>query len=615
MEKLQLVVQPSERETLPSFFSRMAAINGSDATGFALDIGVSLKRILSLEEFAVGTFADRSGLAPAQLATMLSWTGERVGDVRMKYRGEVFVSRAVRNPVVRGCPHCLRAVAGDQTSPLRHLAMAGDWLCRGVDVCLRHRHPLVPLWERPRPIDRDDVGARLTEILPALLAGRFDRDLIESSAYDRWLDRRLSQGEDDTWLGTQPLFVAMTFCALLGTELLRVQEREAEDRTAKALGFDVLSRGPEAIVGALDLLTLAGDGGHFVTKGALGTIFGALDHLYRNDDSFDGFRDIVRRHVLSIWPVAGGDEILGQVVSERRLHSLVSASTETGIGKTVLNDFLTEAGAFAPDDARADLRKTFDAKAYQFLLDEIPTLVGPIAMRKAIGATRAELMSLAADRILVPRTKVATIKSPWRVSDGVSLLKELEREAIALDADAPGWETIQHVHKRLGVSVGEVIAAIRDGGLSVGKRAEVFGYHAFVVQSAKVDQLTVSRSRKESMVAMEGELNAAAFARSVGIRKKGAFLALIEGGHTPATKVLHPVTKRPQWRMNDADIAAFHEKFTTPTVIGEETGHHRNTILAALSVGGIRPFRPNDVDAGPVYLRDEVAGILGALKS
>ncbi|MBY6068942.1 hypothetical protein KUW17_19525 [Leisingera aquaemixtae] len=138
--------------------------------------------------------------------------------------------------------------------------MAGDWLCRGVDVCLRHCHPLMPLWESSRPVNRDDAGARLAEILPDLLAGNFDSDLIEPSAYDAWLDRRLSQGEDKTWLATQPLFAAMTCCALLGKELLRAQELEADDRAEKAKGFDAASRGPEEITCALDGILLAGEG-------------------------------------------------------------------------------------------------------------------------------------------------------------------------------------------------------------------------------------------------------------------------------------------------------------------------------------------------------------------
>jgi hypothetical protein len=107
----------------------------------------------------------------------------------------------------------------------------------------------------------------------------------------------------------------------------------------------------------------------------------------------------------------------------------VDQRCKVAIGPAVLDDFLTEAGAFAPSDARADARKTFDAKAWQHVLDEIPTLVGPIALRKEIGATLAELNGLKADSVLVPRTNVATIKSPWRIADGQALLEELEAYA------------------------------------------------------------------------------------------------------------------------------------------------------------------------------------------
>ena len=98
----------------------MAAINGTDTAGFALDLGFSFKRILEQDELAVAAFAARSGLTQDQLSTLLSWTGERIGDVRMRYRGEVFISRALRSPTVRGCPHCLREQAEGQTYPLRH---------------------------------------------------------------------------------------------------------------------------------------------------------------------------------------------------------------------------------------------------------------------------------------------------------------------------------------------------------------------------------------------------------------------------------------------------------------------------------------------------------------
>lgn len=490
------------------------------------------------------------------------------------------------------------------------MAMAGDWLCRGVEVCLHHNHPLVPLWTSPRPIDRDDIGARMAELLPDLLAGALDRDPITPSANDLWIDRRLARSEDDTWLATQPLFAAMTFCTLLGENLMRVQQMDAQDRTAKAVGFVAASKGPDAIDAALDRLMRAEDGGYHTTRTPVGSLFETLERLYRDDDRFDGFREILRRKLLRIWPIAAGDMLLGKPVPERRLHSLITASKQTGMGPAVLNDFLTEAGAFGADDKRQNARKTFDAGRFQPLLEEIPTLIGPIEMRKAMGATRAELMSLEAEGILVPRTKVPTIKSPWRLSDGLDLVAELDNLAAPLDIEAKDWETLQLAHRRSELPLAQLISAIRDGMLPVSKHPDVFGYHGFVVDRRDVDQLADQSQDRPDPTPMDGEINATAFARSVGVRHNGAFLALIAGGHTPATEVLNPTTRRQQLRMTDRDIAAFIEKFTTPTLMSKEFGLHRNTILAALSAERITPFQPDGANFGPVYLRAVVDPVL-----
>lgn len=615
--KLALTVEPVDRETLPSLFSRMAILNGTDAVNFALDLGITFRRILEQEEEAVAIFAERAGVSATQLAELLSWTGERIGDVRMRFRKEVFVSRALRNPIIRGCPHCIREHAADQPHPLRHIALRGDWLCRGVDICHQHQHPLVSLWSSPRPIERDDIGARLTEILPDLRAGSFDRMRIDPTDYDRWLDKRLSQGvaADGTWLASQPVFPAITLCEFIGAALLRKQGEAPDGRRAKARGFAFVSQGPDGIRMALEILLRSQDGGHIVTQGELGPLFTHLKGIYLDDDAFAGFRRILRDYFLEIWPLAPGDDLLGRAVTERRLHSLTSASKETGIGPAVLDDFLTEAGAFAPGDARADSRKTFDAKAWQHILDEIPTLVGPIALRRAIGATLAELKGLKAEGILVPRTNIATIKSPWRITDGQALLEELEAYAQPVALKEPGWETIQLVHKRLDFPIGGIIAAIRAGFLRLGKRSDVFGYHGFVVEVIEVSAFKSKIAPKSKPSSTPGEVTAAAFARSVGIRGKGKFRALIEGGYTPAMFVLHPTTKRRDWRMSHNDIAAFKASYTTPTILSAETGAHWRTIRAVLQNEGIQPFRPNGLDVGPVYLRNAIEPVVALLKT
>ncbi|MDP1466137.1 hypothetical protein, partial [Klebsiella pneumoniae] len=65
--------------------------------------------------------------------------------------------------------------------------------------------------------------------------------------------------------------------------------------------------------------------------------------------------------------------MLGEALPTRRLHSLVTAARETGVGAKVLEQFRVEAGARATDDPRPNSRRTFDAQRYSALLAEIPT--------------------------------------------------------------------------------------------------------------------------------------------------------------------------------------------------------------------------------------------------
>ncbi|WP_089845696.1 hypothetical protein [Salipiger marinus] len=151
--------------------------------------------------------------------------------------------------------------------------------------------------------------------------------------------------------------------------------------------------------------------------------------------------------------------------------------------------------------------------------------------------------------------------------------------------------------------------------MRLGQRPDVFGYHGLVVEITEVAAFKAKAAPKPKPSTNQGEVTAAAFARSAGIRGKGQFLALIEGGYTPATLVLNPTTKRREWRMSRDDIAAFEANYTTPSMLSAETGAHLNTIRAVLQSEGVQPFRPNGLDVGPVYLRNAVEPVVALLKS
>ena len=94
-----------------------------------MDMDFSIKKITNLEENAVRGLAECGGLTDEQIQELVSWTGQAVGGVRMAFRNEIFVSRAVRNPIMRGCPICLREDAGND-----RMAMRGDWQLRDLNL-------------------------------------------------------------------------------------------------------------------------------------------------------------------------------------------------------------------------------------------------------------------------------------------------------------------------------------------------------------------------------------------------------------------------------------------------------------------------------------------------
>jgi TniQ len=586
----------------------MAALNGVCSTNFAVDMGFSFKRVIQLEDAALRDLAACGGLTDIQLEELISWTGRGIGDVRMIFRGEVFVSRALRKPIIRGCPFCLREdIETDSARPLTQMAMRGDWQMREASLCITHRHPLVQLWEHRRPEDRYDFPSRFTGILEDIKDGRLERPRVTPSPYDLWLNARLETGADDTWLAGQSLYAATTFCTLLGSELLRLKDPTGLDvavhrQLAQATGFEIAHRGKAAIRDALTELAALADGSNDTPSKAFGRLFGNLSQINLSRDDFAQFRQILRDCIVDIWPVAAGESVLGIIQPERQLHSVVTAAREANIGSALLEQFLVDAGAIGADDDRPTSRKTFNATAYADLLAEVPTLVGPTEMQRVMGATQGQLMSLAEDGVLAPRINIPTINSPWRPTDGIALIAELQELSVPIESSDKRWEGIQQAKKRSGVRVGAIITSLREGKLQLGRRTDLEGYAGFCVLMEEIDQM----SRQKQDPAELTFLTAAVFGRSVGMRTQGWFERLAAAGHTPATRRPHPKWGGDRVYVSPCDINDFHNRFLTSTTMETEFGQHRRTLLAKLKTAKVKPFMPNGESFGALFLREEV---------
>ena len=264
--------------------------------------------------------------------------------------------------------------------------------------------------------------------------------------------------------------------------------------------------------------------------------------------------------------------------------------------------FAVDTGVIAEDDDRPTPRKTFDARRYAPLLEMVSQLVGPIEMQIIMGATKSELKSLAEDEVLVPRTAIPTIKSPWHPDDGLELVAELRAKAMVIETDDEGWESIQFAKSRSGLRVGGIVNAIRKGKLRVGCRPDISGYHGVAVQKDEIDSL----ADRSGLGPDPGLTPAATFGRLIGLRDRGRLVALVSAGYTPATRMKHPKNGGERYYMTEADIAAFHRQFVTLSTLVSESGEHRNTILVRLKESGVPPFSPGGEDFGHLYLREDV---------
>lgn len=86
--------------------SRTAGMRGLSLSGFCSELGLSLKKLIKFDDRQTKAIAKIFDLPGQEIQEMMSWTPQPTAGVQVCFRGEEFVSRALINPVVRGCPAC-----------------------------------------------------------------------------------------------------------------------------------------------------------------------------------------------------------------------------------------------------------------------------------------------------------------------------------------------------------------------------------------------------------------------------------------------------------------------------------------------------------------------------
>ena len=196
-------------------------------------------------------------------------------------------------------------------------------------------------------------------------------------------------------------------------------------------------------------------------------------------------------------------------------------------------------------------------------------------MRREIGASRTEVDRLVAEGCLTLRTRCETVRLRWSLMQARDLLSGLQSRAMPVEAEDPAWETLLSASHRSRQSLSALLDAVRTGVLSIGTAGP--GFSDLRLRKVEIDALVPA-----AYAPQEPLIPATAFGISVGIKDKGRFRALIEAGHTPATRLRHPKTGIENIYMTEADIAAFHRRFVTIPTLVAETGRPIPELRAVL---------------------------------
>ncbi|WP_186009220.1 TniQ family protein [Tropicibacter naphthalenivorans] len=598
--------RPRRREPAFAFHSRIASAGGVSAVDFGEDVDLPFAQIVRGVPDALRQLEQLSG---NDLGALSSWTTVAAEGHRRSINGHQFPVRPLLTSAVRGCPACLREdIEGSSLSPHQAMTFQAHWLIHHVSLCLKHECSLVPLWKDTAPTLRYDTAMQFRKIADQIVSGEMDGKARAPTEFEIWFDQRLAgEPHEETWLDAHPLHAASVFCRLLGYALLPLHDLRPQHITPAwghltyDAGFAVASQGEAEILSHLKQLNARAEP-RLGPKAVFPVLYDHLSREHQNDPDFKPYRDLMARHLMDSWPLGPGDDLLGEPVEYRHLHSVRTASEATGIDIRRLRKMLESADLIDPN--LPDNWAVFDAEAGKALLGTMVTYTSAKEFAEMHGISRSQFDLLVDDGILRPALTDAQSKHIWDPRDGRGFIDGLLTGAETIQQAQHGWETIAKASQRLKIRPADIIRAIREGRIQrVARNVQFHGYGSVHVYHEEVAQVLGS----DEPAALSLEL----FTKSVGLAQPVFINRLVKDGHVPSTEMRNPRTKAMQRYITEKDAAVFHARFVTLRTLAKAHGVTWQSLAPKLRNAGVLPFSPDGIDYGYLYLKSEVESALG----
>lgn len=593
-------------EGVMSFVSRLAAANGFERVRqFCADTGLGFQ---SLVDGSYDELSKVSGLTGVPVEDLGAWTMKSDAD-GFSLRGQRLVQSSLLRSWTHACPACLIADIAKSTR-LPDVAAYGRtvWQVASIRTCPIHGMALVEVG-RGKGQTAHDFTAVVRPSLDDLESLRDAAALRKASAFESYMLSRLN-GEaiqPSPFLDSLPFHAAGRVCEMLGGVALHGRKLQVgrlgdEDwHLAGTVGFDIAASGE---VGIRELFTdlqrrfYLAPSPNSGPRAPFGTLHAWL-HQTGNQPSYEPIREILRRHIQETAPVGPGDECLGVPVKARILHSVRSASLETGLHPKRLRKIIAAARLIGEDHlGRKDNEVTFDAVTAAPLLDDLATAIPLAGVGDYLGCGRVQARILLMNGLIRPLVDASTTDGRHSFSRRHLDAFVADLHAVAVPFDGTGDVCdIPSASKRLHCSAVEIVHLILGRELEwVGLRDGKPGYLAVLVRPTEVAPL-VRGQALEGLTMLEARAEMKTSDRVVR--------GLIEIGALLTTKGVSPFSRVPVTVITQESFKVFRRDFVSLAEIISYLRWPPNDVITELSKSNIQPCYTNEQVGATFYRKND----------
>ena len=594
-------------ETPTSLVARLAMLHDAPtARYFCLDMGLRFQAVVDGDE---DTLAAVASLARVPLAGLGANAIHRTGGGFL-LKGQELVRPSLRRSRVMVCPRC---IAGDlaRDAPPWMAGGRAEWLLDPIHSCPRHEVAFV---EVARITDTEvlhDFARNVASALPEIRRLADAAIHVTPSALEAYLLGRLDGAIGPDWLDALPWHAAARACEMIGAVAAfgpRAAIKtfgDAEWRQAGATGFEIAAGGPDGIRAFLEGMRMSHPRGR-VDNGGPQAWLGRLQMWLtdtQDEPAYAPLREEVIAFMTETVPLGPNEHLFGrQVVEHRRLHSIRTASLETGLHPKRLRRILSATDVIPRDHAgRPDDQVTFPAEDAAPILEKAKRCISHAEVATYLNAGRVQTALLAKAGFIRPFLASGTEALKDHAYDRAELdtfMADLSRDTVPVVSGKPPFIGIAEAAKRACCGAAEIVGLLLDRKLAQVRRlTEERGYAAILVNVDEVRRLIRGdRGDDLTLGIVQAKLRTSF----------GVVDALVKSGTLPSHRAISPLNRCPYLAVRKEALDYFQACYVSLQEISRERGTHFLALKKRLAVAGIAPAFDRSMVPATFYRRVDI---------